>query len=919
MKASVIFLTLFLAFNSYAQGAAPDIVYVRIPRTTEPMEFVNSDGTITTYINVDLYDFMPEVTNRIDKFNGPSQIVIRRASGEEEIIYDCMDKIDPECVALDPMVSFDGKKVAFTVIRGSVGPYRKSGQDWPNMRMKTSFEAQIHIWDSEANEVTALPHTANTYDMSPVWLPNGRIMFVSTRSGKYGSYMRSGSPQKHNVFELWTSLPDGSNPRLVGNHETNAALHPYVLRDGRVIYSSWRLEGHFPFRHKNGANNGLGTVEHMFWLFAVHQDGGAFESIFGLHNSKNVEGSNSVTTKAIHFSGQRANGDICSTNYYRGTAFGAGSILCWPEQPFQVEGRSPYGLEETSYAFSPPGTYRLANWSDNGGTIAEVGRVVHPEGLPDNNMMMSVARGPCDFRFQSLLTVQSMSIGCDTGIYKTTTIPSQSLNDLEMIVDSPDWHEIMARTMTPYEDVYGIASPPVLESPKNEDGKCFMRSASLMQEIEHNRPYQPDRTKACPQQGCSVENVEPQIDKLRIWGQAQWDKSKYPNLGESTTVGHVQSYWGDVPFEEDGSSIFEVPCEKPFVMTAIDANGLEVAQDQFAQSLRPGEVRTCGGCHFHSGTGLPFDGKDASLVIEPTKVGFQEDPKVYEWNSDIVPILEEKCYECHSSFPAGGSLRLNVPGFDAGSSHWNVVWDYRKDFSRSQWIPRDHTSYYLGAFAKESLFYWKAVGERVDGRQDDTRDDDIDFGDDHSVDLSGEDKTTIRRWIDSGALYMASNIPVPTPTPTPTPDPTPTPTPEPTPEPGEEGVIDNTDESTSSVGTWIVSSVSGAYGGDSLYCNSNCSFTWSYEIPVSGYFQVAAIWTYHANRSDQVPYSVEHPGGPTIVVVDQSDQSLEKEFQSLGVFWFEAGEVDTVTVSPDNGQANADAVRFQQMEFCPVE
>ncbi|MCB1976052.1 MAG: hypothetical protein KDE66_03425, partial [Nitrosomonas sp.] len=52
--------------------------------------------------------------------------------------------------------------------------------------------------------------------------------------------------------------------------------------------------------------------------------------------------------------------------------------------------------------------------------------------------------------------------GCDTGIYRATRIPSQHPSDLEMIVDSPDWHEIMARAVVPYSAIHGVDHPEVV-------------------------------------------------------------------------------------------------------------------------------------------------------------------------------------------------------------------------------------------------------------------------------------------------------------------------------------------------------------------------------------------------------------------------------------------------------------------------
>ena len=50
---------------------------------------------------------------------------------------------------------------------------------------------------------------------------------------------------------------------------------------------------------------------------------------------------------------------------------------------------------------------------------------------------------------------------CDLGIYKASVIPSSHPSDLVKIVDSPDWHEIMAQAVVPYSAIHGVATPVI--------------------------------------------------------------------------------------------------------------------------------------------------------------------------------------------------------------------------------------------------------------------------------------------------------------------------------------------------------------------------------------------------------------------------------------------------------------------------
>src|SRR5262249_53031939 len=59
----------------------------------------------------------------------------------------------------------------------------------------------------------------------------------------------------------------------------------------------------------------------------------------------------------------------------------------------------------------------------------------------------------------------------------------------------------------------------------------------------------------------------------------------------------------------DTSFLVRFPADIPYLMQGIDCEGRTLNTDQTWQSLRPGETKTCGGCHVHSAaaTKLPYD------------------------------------------------------------------------------------------------------------------------------------------------------------------------------------------------------------------------------------------------------------------------------------------------------------------------
>ncbi|MCH7637560.1 MAG: putative Ig domain-containing protein [Proteobacteria bacterium] len=125
-----------------------------------------------------------------------------------------------------------------------------------------------------------------------------------------------------------------------------------------------------------------------------------------------------------------------------------------------------------------------------------------------------------------------------------------------------------------------------------------------------------------------------------------------------------------------------------------------------------------------------------------------------------------------------------------------------------------------------------------------------------------------------------------------------------------ETIVDNLDTNTAQSGIWTTSNGASPYMGNSVYCNSGCTFTWQPNLPGIGTYEVYAYWTYHNDRSARVPYRIDHDGGAANVLVNQHDTTLASQWNLLGIYNLTAGANGAVTISSENGQASADAVRY---------
>ncbi|MDP7304625.1 MAG: hypothetical protein QGG09_16085, partial [Pirellulaceae bacterium] len=131
----------------------------------------------------------------------------------------------------DVEVSYDATKILFSM-------RRDASDTW-------------HLWQINADggglaQLTFGPQD----DVDPAYLPDGRIMFCSTRPGFLDEYHREPAAVLH------VMNPDGTEVEQI-SFNVSHDVTPTVLSDGRILYPRW--EHHGPFNR--------------FPLFAINPDG----------------------------------------------------------------------------------------------------------------------------------------------------------------------------------------------------------------------------------------------------------------------------------------------------------------------------------------------------------------------------------------------------------------------------------------------------------------------------------------------------------------------------------------------------------------------------------------------------------------------------------------------------------------------
>ena len=193
------------------------------------------------------------VSNRRDqhrKFRGGRHLkVIDLATGRIRTILD-----SPSGVVRDLEVSFDGQKILFS--------------------MRSNRADDYHLCEirADGSGLRQLTFGAGLSDIDPIYLPDGRICFTSTREPKYCMCNR------HIMGNLHTMDADGSNLQQIG-HNTLHEGHASLLPDGRILYDRWEyVDRNFGDAQGVWTVNPDGTNHVIYWKNNTNSPGAVLDA-----------------------------------------------------------------------------------------------------------------------------------------------------------------------------------------------------------------------------------------------------------------------------------------------------------------------------------------------------------------------------------------------------------------------------------------------------------------------------------------------------------------------------------------------------------------------------------------------------------------------------------------------------------------
>jgi hypothetical protein len=730
-----------------------DVVYVRCPRAKEPVIRPNGTGELLKNWK-GVNDLWLSASNNIYQMPGCDLVLhhsdpsyqggtgaalspgdIRR----EEVLVNCDEAVTGAavCSIADPMVSLDGRTIAyakFTDTRNfvatsdltSIGSkdggwgFTKHSQSMMSLskdlisgthanrlgntlvpyssptliyqyNLDTKIESQIspapsffagRAFPGQSAEFTsAYP----VMDSSPFFLPDGRVGFVSNRADGF---------QKFQIFAMETN---GANLELLGHRAMSQQLHPIVLKDGRIIYTSMDAS-----LQKVDNNN--------YSLFEINPDGS---------NPFILAGENDATKFTYHYVTQLTDGDIVANIYYNHNNAGLGGFLRFPIEPsgpnfvhasaVTLDASDSIDLTIwnrgiTLLPFARPGQFNMTPDASNGdnqsalyassseywdhpnraisGTTLDVegtnfsidkkeivvgGKFTHPSGGPNNDLLATYTIGGSSTMphpdFAASLGDTIKLIGKDAGIWlmplnnNAKDIINNVADDARIVVDHPQYHEIMPRAVASFSQIYN-QDPQILGYTKNTnnttpsltDGSPFgLTGATSLLDREtmglNGVPWNMSDGGGV-MSGRTYLNLAAQGGDLSLYDNDEIVGVRVTMLMPTLPNGlfggvedwaGVQSHHlrvlGEFPVRKfDGSGnqvmnategqadtgfLLKIPSDTPFLFQALDKNGMALNLETTSRTVARGEQQVCSGCHVHTREGNAFSTSAASSSSTP--------------------------------------------------------------------------------------------------------------------------------------------------------------------------------------------------------------------------------------------------------------------------------------------------------------
>ena len=457
---------------------------------------------------------------------------------------------------------------------------------------KKKQDLAFHLFEINADGTGLKQLTFGDFDdLDPIYLPDGHIMFSTTRGH---TYVRCGPDFP--AYILARCDRDGKNIYIISQNNEPDYL-PSLLNDGRVVFSRWEYTDKEQKRVQS--------------LWTVNPDGTNVTAFWGnqsvwpdhLAEPRAIPGSGRVMFVGVGHH-EWFNGSVGIVDPARGLNYPKGLSKVTPDLPWAEVGDGPV---------RPPSE------NDNYHAAGKFTAYKTPYPLSAEDFLVSAKRGN-KFNLYLMDTCGNREL-----IYKGR---------------HNAWHAIPFKPRK---------KPPLLRDAvawpgTGKDHKPVKNGVFLSSNVFQGAPLLPkDKVKY-------LRVIQSDARTYTTWHKTY--QTAGPAIS-ATQADSVKRILGTVPIESDGSVCFEAPPGKALHFQLLDKDFLCIQTMRSFTGVMPGEIRGCLGCHElqntagaaaagRSKTGIALRKPPARLAPPPWGVSVS-----IGYERFVQPILDRYCGKCH--------------------------------------------------------------------------------------------------------------------------------------------------------------------------------------------------------------------------------------------------------------------------------
>lgn len=507
----------------------------------------------------------------------------------------------------DPCISLDGKKVCFAMSPGI-------GKGFLLYEMKIDDPSSV-------KQLTQQPAGLTVSDFEPCYLPNGDIMFSSTRC--FGVIDCGWQP----VSNMFLMDSTGKYMRQVGFDQVHTC-YPQLRPDGTVLYTRWEYNDR--------------DVSNVMGLFQMNTDGCMQTEVYG----------NQTTWPQTFIHGRAVPGS--PSKFF---AVASGHHGEYSGEVFVVDNSTATNGPENVKMISPPRETKSRDADEIalGGTFRNS---EYPYPLDENWYLVSYRD---ENKLPSFGTISKTKYNVylkniDGTSRELLAWGDQSLHHTVVVAPWKDiWgtNPIQKATQANYNDSMGTFTMNDVyygEGMKGVDKKSgvakTLRVIALDYRVSGACNQGAGQTMGSKPSG--VVFAAPTICPVSFGG-GSWE---------------AKSVLGEAKIYSDGSASFKVPARTPLYFQVLDSVGRCIANMRSWSTLMPGETFSCYGCHESKCEATPIGGIPMATTPQNLDKPLGIEGKPFDYGKFVQPILDKNCISCHKSghtsgFDLTGSLVNN--------------------------------------------------------------------------------------------------------------------------------------------------------------------------------------------------------------------------------------------------------------------